>query len=316
MTIPEAHPRDLLAAAQRDAADRDRLAARRSTALAALDAARDAAEQARATHDVEAADVGRLETLSPTRIWAGLRGDRAQRLDRERAEEQAARYAVAVAESRVAAAGREVAALESQLAGFTDVDDRRAAAFTALERWVRVHGGAAASDLDAILRQQAAVAAERTEVTEAQAAAGQAITSLRAAHQELRSAGGWATYDTFLGGGMIADMAKRSRMDKATDLMRQADDHLRRLSTELGDLGRDGVGGLGIDSLTNTLDFWFDNIFSDWSVKNRIEEAGARVEAAWRHVEGVQGALTARAGELADQAASLEARREALLSAA
>jgi hypothetical protein len=318
MTTPDAvpHPRDLLAAAQRDAAERDRLVSRRVAAESALRAARTAAEQARAHHAVEAADVDRLESMSPTRIWAALRGDRAERMDRERGEEQAAHYAVALAQARVDGAERELAAVESQLAAFRDVDTRRKSALAALEEWVRAHGGPAASDLDAILREQAAVAAERTEVAEAQSAATRADASLRAAHQELRGAGGWATYDTFLGGGMVADLVKRSKMDKASDLMRQADAHLRRLSTELGDLERTGVGELAIDSLTSTLDFWFDNIFSDWAVKNRIQDAGNRVEAARRRVQTVRDGLAAHAAGLEERAGLLEARREAMLGAA
>ncbi|QAY69204.1 hypothetical protein [Xylanimonas protaetiae] len=317
MTIPGdgAHPRTLLAAAEHDLAERDRLRGRRAVVAGSLQAVREAAAEARAKHAVEADDVVKLEHLSPTRIWASLRGDHAERLDRERAEEQAARYAVGVAEARVAAAERELVALDAELHASRDVDARRAAALRALEDWVRAHGGAAAADLDALLREAARVAAERKEVAEAQAAGQRAFASLQAAWDELRSAGGWATYDTFLGGGMMGDLVKRSKMDKAADLMRRADLDLRQLSTELGDVGRAGVGTIGVDSLTGTLDFWFDNIFSDWAVKNRIDEAGGRVEAAVRGVMAVLDGLGPRATALATEAAALESRRAALLRA-
>jgi hypothetical protein len=52
------------------------------------------AELQRGLH-VEQTDVRRLETFSPTKIWATLRGDTADRLAIERAEADAAALAVA-----------------------------------------------------------------------------------------------------------------------------------------------------------------------------------------------------------------------------
>ena len=53
------------------------------------------------TLQVEQTDVRRLEKLSPTKIWATLRGDTADRLAIERAEADAAQLAVAGAQARL-----------------------------------------------------------------------------------------------------------------------------------------------------------------------------------------------------------------------
>lgn len=50
-------------------------------------------------------DVAKLMSFSPTRIWAALKGARAGDLDRETAEREAARYAVAVAAAHRDSAG-------------------------------------------------------------------------------------------------------------------------------------------------------------------------------------------------------------------
>jgi hypothetical protein len=309
---PEPDPRHLLDAAERAVAEHARLAARRERALGAVHAERQGLAQARERLGDETADVERLEHLSPARIWAGLRGDRAERLDRERAEQQAAQYAVGVVEARLAAAERELAAVDGELAALGDVGARRAQALQAVEAWVRAHGGAAAGDLDALAREAGAVAAERQEVAEAAAAAYAAAGSLAEAAAHLRSADGWATYDTFFGGGFVADMVKHDKLDRAAALMRRADLDLRRLATELGDLGQQGVGGIGIDGLTSIFD-WMDNIFGDWAVKNRIADAAGRVQHARVAVEHVQQGLAAREEALQHRAADVEARRAALL---
>ncbi|WP_159793909.1 hypothetical protein [Puerhibacterium puerhi] len=314
-TTPEPDPRHLLDAAESAVAEHDRLTARRERALGAVQAERQALAQARERLADETADVERLEHLSPARIWAGLRGDRAERLDRERAEQQAAQYAAGVVEARLAAAERELAAVDAELAALGDVGARRAQALHAVEAWVRTHGGAAAADLDALAREAGAVAAERQEVAEAAAAARTALGSLTEAAGYLRSADGWATYDTFFGGGLVADMVKHDKLDKAAALMRRADLDLRRLATELGDLGQQGVGGIGIDGLTSIFD-WMDNIFGDWAVKNRIADAAGRVQRALAAVGHVQQGLAAREEALRHRAADVEARRAALLRAA
>ena len=60
-------------------------------------------------------------------------------------------------------------------------------------------------------------------------------------------------------------------------------------------------------------DVWFDNIFSDWSVRNRIAEAAERTGAAAAAVHRVRTGLTAREAELSGDVTRLAARREELL---
>ena len=59
------------------------------------------------------------------------------------------------------------------------------------------------------------------ERNEAIAAGERALTSLRAAREELRSAGNWGLVDLF-GGGMISGLVKHSKMGNAQRYMEQA----------------------------------------------------------------------------------------------
>lgn len=303
-----------LTAALEAVAEHERLCGR----LARLQAAEASAEQAHAeaasTLVDEQEDVRALESFSPTRIWASLRGSRDTDLAQEQAEAQAAEYAVALARTRLLQARREVESVEASMAALGDVHARRAAALSAKEAWLREHDTAAGAALTELSEELARTRSEGVEVREALAAATAAVQALGAAQQLLGQARGWATYDTFFDGGFFGDMAKYDRMDQAAALMRTADLALRRLSAELADVGMGGVGGIEVTGMTRTFDVWFDNIFSDWSVRNRIGEAAQRVDAAARAVHDVAGRLTRRGRDLADAEASLVRRREELLT--
>ena len=72
---------------------------------------------ARASLDDERGDVAALESFSPTRIWAALRGTRVADLDREQAEVRAAEYAVARIELRHRELTEDRTRLEGRLPG-------------------------------------------------------------------------------------------------------------------------------------------------------------------------------------------------------
>ena len=73
------------------------------------------------------------------------------------------------------------------------------------------------------------------ERNEAIAAGERALTSLRAAREELRSAGNWGLVDLF-GGGMISGLVKHSKMGNAQRYMEQAKLDLQSFSRELQDI--------------------------------------------------------------------------------
>ena len=305
---------ELEAALEADAEQR-RLTARRDRARAEVDAAARALAAAREKHRLESQDVARLESFSPTRIWAGLRGSRDADLAREQAEEQAAAYDVSRAQARVHAADAELAAVEGSLATLGDVPARRERALAAKERLLTGAGGADGEELASIATELGSVRSQLTEVREALEAAVVAADRLAHAATMLGKAKDWSTYDTFFDGGVFGDMMKYDRVDQAAALMREADRALRRLSTELADVGMGPVGGVEVTGMVRAFDVWFDNIFSDWSVRNRITEAARRTDDAAAAVHRVRGRLTARAEALAGSEARLHARREELLLA-
>lgn len=304
-----------LEAALEAAAEHARLTVRLAVADTELAAAEAQVGEARSRLADETTDVERLESFSPTRIWAGLRGSRESDLDRERAEQQQAEYTVAVVELRRDRARDACAALRSAYDGLGDVAARRAAALEAKAAWLAETGAPEAEELAQLASDLGAVRSTATELREALGAADDAADALAQADNLLSSARGWSTADTFFDGGLLTDMVKYDRMDQAQALMRRADDALSDLGVELADVGMEPVGGIEITQLVRAFDVWFDNIFSDWAVRERIGEAAARVAEARGAVGEVRRRLVDRLLQAESKEAVLVARREELLGA-
>ena len=304
-----------LEAALEAAAEQARLATRLQVADIELAAAEAQVAEARGRLADERADVARLESFSPTRIWAGLRGSRESDLDRERAEQQRAEYTVAVVELRRDRAREACAALRSAYDALGDVAARRAAALDAKAAWLAETGAPEAEELAQLASDLGAVRSTTTELREALGAADDAADALAQADNLLSSARGWSTADTFFDGGLLTDMVKYDRMDQAQALMRRADDALSDLGVELADVGMEPVGGVEITQLVRAFDVWFDNIFSDWAVRERIGEAATRVAEARGAVGEVRRRLVDRLLQAESKEAVLVARRDELLGA-
>lgn len=70
------------------------------------------------------------------------------------------------------------------------------------------------------------------------------------------------------------------RTDEATAQLRRADEALSASSRELAGVRMAAVRGVEVGEMTRMFDVWFDNIFSDWAVRDRIRDAADRTRQA------------------------------------
>lgn len=302
-----------LAAAVRDREERDRLARRLDEARARVREAEALVAERAAALESEERNVERLESFSPARIWAGLTGRRDADLDRETAERDAARYALADAQARLATATWDADAFTEQLRALGDVEGRYQAALAAKDAWVRDHDPVTGEQLTVLAEELGRLEAEDHELAEAHAAGSRARDRLLHADDLLGRAGGWSDWDTFGGGGMVTDMMKYSRIDEATAQLRLADEALRSFSRELADVRMAAVQGVEVGEMTRFFDVWFDNIFSDWAVRDRIRDAAERTGRARAAVDEALRQVSARGRDIQVRVAGITAERERLL---
>ncbi|RIW41775.1 hypothetical protein D3H59_25045 [Micromonospora endophytica] len=264
----------------------------------------------------EEKDVARLEGVSLTRVLASLRGARDDLLARERAEADAARYRAAEAASRLDALRREHDAACARLGRLAGAPDAYAAALDAKERHLTGTGDPRAARLLALADQRGRLTGELREVAEAEQAARAAQEALEEVQRSLDSASGWSTYDTFFGGGVVGSAIKHSRLDDAAQAAARAERCLAALRTELADVpGIDVIAPrLAVGSLTRFVDIWFDNIFTDLAVRERITQARSHVAQCRRLVSDVRVRLAQRAARDHASLGAIETEREHLLA--
>ncbi|MDR2987022.1 MAG: hypothetical protein LBV34_19515 [Nocardiopsaceae bacterium] len=265
----------------------------------------------------ERKDVERLEGMSLGRVLASLAGSRNERLARERAEADAARYKMTDAASRLDAVRGEVVAAEARVAALQSAPGTYAAVLDEKERYLTGSGDGRGGALLALADERGRLAAELNETDEAIRAADAATAALAEVREALRSASGWSTYDTWFGGGAIASSIKHDRMDQAAHLAAVADQRLAVLRRELADVTGPGLSTapqLELGAGTRFADVWFDNFFTDFGVADRIAQARQQVADSAAMVEQLRGRLTARAGQGQARLGAIESERRGLLT--
>lgn len=255
---------------------------------------RTALDRARSRHLKERADVAKLEGWSMRRIATSLGGSRLTELEREQAEAQAAAYELAIAEQRVQQTETREAELHGQASALHEAVETRERILTECSNTLLIVGDDRGQQLRRAAEDLAIIENEQRELAEALSAAEVAARVMREAWSLLSSARSWSTYDTFFGGGLIGDAFKYDRIEQATRQLQAADQAMRRLAVELADVGMGPTRGVEITQMTRAFDIWFDNIFSDWAVRNRIEEAAARLAESRRALLKVQEELSRR----------------------
>jgi hypothetical protein len=270
----------------------------------------------RSAHAIEERDVRRLDGLSLTRILLSLRGAREDRLARERAEADAARYRVVEARARLDALTREHEAARADLARLSSAQETYDAVLDEKARYLTGSDDPRGRRLVALAQERGRLTEEAREVAEASEAARTALGALARLDRTLGSASAWSTYDTFLNGGLVGSMIKHDRLDQAAKEAAHADQCLVVLRTELADVDGSGplTASVAVDGLTRFVDVWFDNIFTDFAVRDRIGRAKQRVAASIARVQTLLAELGGRADRTQQRLAAIDRARVDLLT--
>lgn len=131
---------------------------------------------------------------------------------------------------------------------------------------------------------------DQREVQEAVQAGEAALASIQRAREKLESAKNWGIFDIF-GGGMISSMVKHSRMDDASGYMEEAKRKLTAFERELKDISISAELSVEMGNFLRFMDTFMDNIFVDFVVQSRINEAIAGLDDVSGRVSGILAEL-------------------------
>lgn len=128
----------------------------------------------------------------------------------------------------------------------------------------------------------------------------------------LGSAESWGTFD-LLGGGLIADAIKYSNLNDAQSLIEDLQIQLRRFKTELADVTIDSELNVQIDGFLQFADYFFDNLFTDWAVMDKIHNSQLQVERTKDQIQNVLHKIRVMKEEVSEQREEAQGKLDELV---
>lgn len=153
-----------------------------------------------------------------------------------------------------------------------------------------------------LVKKKSALYYTKKELSEAREALLAVIETGEEAKRYLNSAQGMATIDTFLRGGMITDLIKYGELEKSTQYLALLETLVTRLQGELQDVEEAFSSTLEtIEPPEQFIDIFFDNIFTDWGVREKITKNLTLLSSFLEELKSLQKNLEIRM-EKVDQA--------------
>jgi len=260
----------------------------------------------------EEQDVARLEQVSLSAIWASLRGTKEDDIDREKAEAWSARLKWQEADRQLAEIRSEIADREARIEADVNCQAEYEALLREKEQAYREKDPALAAKLTELEQRQMELTRQEKELDEAVAAGRQVLYQISAALDKLDTAEGLSAWDLF-GGGLVIDMVKHSNIEEAQALMAQVQSGLRRYQAELADVAETAWFELQLSSGLSMMDVFFDNIFADWAVRDRILRSAEQLRDVEVRVAELQRKLEKRHSDVREELSKLRAERDEIV---
>ena len=266
-------------------------------------------------YEKESRDVEQIQKSSLSAFLYQIIGKYEDKLRKEQREEIDAKLAYDRAATHLESLEQEKTALASQI---TDLQADKKAYNAELENrrraLVEQLAGPEAAEYAELERERSEIISQNTEIRQALSAAAHAKSTAQKALKSLKSAQGWATYDALTRGGIISHMTKYSHIDDAERLFHTLSSQLRYLQAELKDVqGLNASGLQEISSDQRAVDFWFDNIFTDLSVRRKVMDNADEIERVLRSIRTVESKLNTRRKHLESRLEKNKSREESLL---
>lgn len=260
----------------------------------------------------EQADVDRLEGHSLAAFFYGVIGKMDEKLTQERQEAYAARVKYDAATRELSAVEEDLGRKEAEYRRLEGCEERYAKVLREKRELLKAAGGETAEAILALEERLAALRSQQKELSEAVSAGQCALATANEILNSLDSAHGWATWD-MLGGGLVADLAKHSHLDSAQAAVERLQVELRRFKTELADVTIDADLQVSIDGFLRFADYFFDGLFVDWAVMDRISQSQTAVEETRWQITGVLERLDAMSATAERERAENQERLDALV---
>ena len=173
-----------------------------------------------------------------------------------------------------------------------------------------------ADRLNDLVEQELLVQQLIIEITEAIEAGREAQKKLIEANEALNTASSYSAWDTFLGGGVIATALKHQELDKSNSYIHSAQRALQRFQNELLDVQemRHDTLQIETDGFVKFADYFFDDIFSAWSIHSKIATSTNQIRRVLDDVANTLNELKKKLEQAVEKQDELAAEKSQLIS--
>ena len=260
----------------------------------------------------EQADVDRLEGRSLAAFFYNVIGKMDEQLDKERQEAYAARVKYDAAARELEGVEADLRRYESELSALRGCEHRYDEVLKEKDDAIKAAGGSNGEEILKLEERNAFLESQKKELQEAISAGNAALSITQQVLSSLDSAEGWGTWDLF-GGGLVADLAKHSHLDEAQGAIEQLQFQLRRFKTELADVTIQADMQVNVDGFLRFADYFFDGLFADWAVLDKINQSQSQVQNTKSQIAGVLSRLDSMMRTLEQEQVQIKSKLDTLV---
>ena len=263
--------------------------------------------------DKDLKDIERLEKLSIKGLFYKVLGSKEEQIEKERQEylqtalkHKELKKKIELLEYEKSLIDKKIGSISTFKKKLTNLKKKR-------QDELMWSGSEAGKKLKKILNSQDQLVVHTREFQEA-LTEGQACTKdLNAVLAYLKKAKNWGNWD-MMSKGRTADYYKRDAMDRARDISYHAQRSLDRFERELQDIGRGNLDfDIRLESNKGFMDFFFDNLISDWIVQQKINNSLKKVSLVKKQVSKICKSLSQHIKEMEHDFNGLESEKDSLL---
>lgn len=252
-------------------------------------------------------DVDRLNGRSLTAFFYRATGKMREKLTKEEAEAYAAAVKYDAAKNELQAVNNDIEYCQRRLSELQDCEQQYEKVLKEKTEQIKQSGVPEAGRIMQIENEIAFLENQQKEIQEAINAGNQAFYIAQKILEDLDSAKNWSTFD-LMGGGLIADMAKYDKLNKVQDQIQDLQNALRGFRTELADVTERISGNLYVEigDFLHFADYFFDGLFTDWMVYDKINDSRNRTMQTSDQIQKILGQLNEMDNDLCSKKDNLK----------
>jgi len=230
--------------------------------------------------------IEKLEHISFTHLMAFLTGSTDERIWRKQNEIATTKLKYDESQHALTHIENSIKEIQEKINNLPDIDREYQHILKSKEQFMENAHSPLTMRYNELSEKVADLKSFLTETSEAIGAGEMVKSSLTDAIHIIEKAKNWGAFDMF-GGGWIATQVKYKHIDDAKASIHNAQNKMRVFHKELLDVQEEADWNIKISGLLTFADFFFDGIFIDYIVQEKIEDALEKTQEQQNEIDKI-----------------------------